>query len=278
MEEKPSLFIGCSTEGLEFARAARSLLEEAAEVTLWNEGVFQIGDTVINQLVSVASRFDFACVVLTPDDLVTSREEVSFGPRDNAIFELGLFMGRLGRERTFVMHQADAQVKIPSDLNGLVTARYKWPRADENYQAAVGSACGLIRHQIRALGISDAKKEQDIRDIRARQDRQEAEVRSLQFALRGIVTQYELEKLIGLNREGDFRVDYSEEMNNELHRLQAMGLIQNQEGTGLWKIRTDSPEKFDLKQFFRITEQGKEYLNLRTALLSEASESQGDET
>jgi siroheme synthase (precorrin-2 oxidase/ferrochelatase) len=40
---KPSLFIGSSSEGLEFARAARSLLAAGAEVTLWNEGFFDLG-------------------------------------------------------------------------------------------------------------------------------------------------------------------------------------------------------------------------------------------
>jgi hypothetical protein len=92
----------------------------------------------------------------------------------------------------------------------------------------------------------------------------------LQVALQGIVTQYELDKLVGLNKESPFLVIYSDDMNNELQRLQAMGLIQNHEGVGLWTIRNyykDRAEAFDLKQFFSITEQGKEYMKLRTELL-----------
>jgi hypothetical protein len=270
--EKPSLFIGSSTEGLDFARAARSLLQTDAEITLWNEGFFELGNTVIDQLVNSRSRFDFALLVLTPDDLIRSRQDEKFGPRDNVIFELGLFMGDLGRSRTFLLHHAD--VKMPTDLSGLITARYEWPRGDGSYKAAVGAACDSIREQIRALGVSEAKTEREIRDIRSRQERQEAEVRSLQVALQGIVTQYELDKLIGLNEEGSFLVDYSDEMNNELQRLQAMGLIQNYEGVGVWTIRDDfrdRDEQFDLKQFFSITEQGREYLNLRTELLNRAS-------
>jgi Predicted nucleotide-binding protein containing TIR-like domain len=272
--EKPSLFIGSSTEGLEFARAARSLLNEDAEITIWNESLFELGNTAIEQLVNSPSRFDFAILVLTPDDLITSRQDDKFGPRDNVIFELGLFMGVLGRSRTFILHQADAAVKIPSDLSGLITARYEWPRQDGSHTAAVGAACDTIRGQIRDLGVSEAKKDREIRVIRSRQERQEAEVRSLQFALRGIVTQYELDKLVGLNKESPFLVYYSDEMNNELQRLQAMGLIQNHEGVGVWKIRNDykdRPEQFDLQRFFSITEQGKEYLKLRTELLNEAS-------
>src|SRR5215213_2438160 len=160
--EKPSVFIGSSTEGLEFARAARALLEEDAEITLWNERFFELGNTVIEQLVNSPSRFDFAILVLTPDDLIRSRDDNKFGPRDNVIFELGLFMGELGRSRTFILHQSDAAVKVPSDLSGLITARYNWPRGDNSYTAAVGAACDSIRDQIRALGFSEAKTDMEI--------------------------------------------------------------------------------------------------------------------
>ena len=63
------MFIGSSTEGLEFARAVRTLLAQDAEVTLWNEGFFLVGNTFIDSLVNGLSRFDFAAVVLTPDEI-----------------------------------------------------------------------------------------------------------------------------------------------------------------------------------------------------------------
>ena len=94
---KSSVFIGSSTEGLEFARAIRQSLDEVAEITLWNEDFIELGDTVVEALTKAVDRFDFAVLVLTPDDLLTSRETTTFGPRDNVIFELGLFMGALGR-------------------------------------------------------------------------------------------------------------------------------------------------------------------------------------
>lgn len=56
---RPSLFIGSSTEGLEFARAARRLLNQDAEVSLWNEGLFRLGDTFIEILMNGLSGFDF---------------------------------------------------------------------------------------------------------------------------------------------------------------------------------------------------------------------------
>src|ERR1700680_2043986 len=132
---KVAIFIGSSSEGLEFARAVRALLAQDAEVTLWNEVFFAVGNTFIDSLVNAFPRFDFAAVVLTPDDLTTSRDVKTLSPRDNALFELGLFMGHLGRERTFVVRPRSNDLKIPSDLAGLTTAPYDWPRADGNHQA-----------------------------------------------------------------------------------------------------------------------------------------------
>ena len=60
---KPSVFVGSSSEGLEFARAARGLLSQDAEVTLWNEGFFGLGSTFIETLINALPRFDFAILV-----------------------------------------------------------------------------------------------------------------------------------------------------------------------------------------------------------------------
>lgn len=61
-----------------------------------------LGSTFIENLMKAVARFDFAILVLTPDDIVQSRSKELAGPRDNVIFELGLFMGNLGAiERSF---------------------------------------------------------------------------------------------------------------------------------------------------------------------------------
>lgn len=276
---KPSLFIGSSSEGLDFARAVRSVLAQDAEVTIWNEGFFALGNTFIETLVTALPRFDFAVLVLTPDDLVTSRDIEGFGPRDNVLFELGLFMGRLGRARTFILHQAAAALKLPSDLAGVTTAVYEWPRGDRNHVAAVGAACDSIREVVRDLGVTEAKTAKALGEITSRQERQEeelsrqqAQIRSLQVSLQGIVTQYELDKLIGLDADAAFLCYYSDDLHAELKRLRAMGLVRHHEGTGLGDIRRDYKDRnaqFDLKRFFYITDQGREYLKLRHQLLAE---------
>lgn len=149
---RASVFVGSSSEGVEFARAVRAALERETEVTVWDEGVFELGLTFVEGLTQALSRFDFAVLVLTSDDIIQSRSTEGFGPRDNVIFELGLFMGRLGRGRTFILQQSGATLKIPSDLSGVTTAQYFWPRNDGNAKAAVATACDTIRDRIRSLG------------------------------------------------------------------------------------------------------------------------------
>jgi len=279
---KPSLFIGSSSEGLEFARAVRSSLAADAEVTIWDEGVFPLGQTFIEALLNAVPRFDFACLILTPDDFVLSRQTEALGPRDNVLFELGLFMGRLGRSRTFVLHPVASELKIPTDLAGVITAGYEWPRSDANYRAAVGKACDSVRQAIRDLGIIDTKTSRAIVEIKSRQNRQglelsrqQAQIRSLQVALQGIVTKYEFDKLVGLQRPEPFMCYYSEDLYDEIKRLRAMGLVQNHDGTGLTTIKREFKDRhsmFDLRRFFYITPTGVEYLILRNELMSSDSD------
>jgi len=276
---KPSIFIGSSSEGLEFARAIRSLLTEDAEVAIWQEDVFQIGKTFIESLLDALPRFDYAIVVLTPDDLITAREVESFGPRDNVIFELGLFMGHLGRSRTFIVGQSNGDLKMPSDLDGVTIATYEWPRRDKSHKSAVGAACDSIRSVVRDMGVSDAKTATALADIRSRQNAQEeqlisqqAQIRALRVTLSAIVTRYELDKLIGLGRDEPFMCYYSDDLYNELRHLLAMRLIASQKGMDLSSLRREYKDKnarFDLKRFFYITEQGREYIRLRRELLQD---------
>ncbi len=135
---KPSLFIGSSNEGLDVAREVEFHLQDVTEVTIWNEGLFKLGHSYLESLINSLDRFDFAILILTPDDLVTSHDISSQGPRDNVMFELGLFMGRLGRSRTFVLYDSDKEMKIPSDLSGIHTVTFHGNRADGNPTAALG--------------------------------------------------------------------------------------------------------------------------------------------
>ena len=148
---KPRVFIGSSTEGLPVAKHLQVEMEYDAEVTIWHQGVFGLSGGTLDSLVKVASNFDFAVLVLTPDDVVTKRDRTHNAPRDNVLFELGLLMGALGRERTYIVHPR-VEIDLPSDLAGITPATFDPNRSDGNLQAALGAAATKIVNEIRRLG------------------------------------------------------------------------------------------------------------------------------
>lgn len=152
--EKPSVFIGSSREGLDVAREVELHLQDDATPTIWKYGVFGLGSGTLETLMNALDRFDFAVMVLSKDDLLESRDKSYTAPRDNVILELGLFMGRLGRERTFIVHEEDPNLKIPSDLAGITLSPYH-KREDHNMTAALSPTCTQIIKAIRTLGASE---------------------------------------------------------------------------------------------------------------------------
>lgn len=261
--QKPSLFIGSSSEGIEFARAIRSRLSEDSEVTLWDEGFFRLGKTFIETLVESLPRFDFAVLVLTPDDWIHSRDEESFGPRDNVVFELGLFMGYLGRLRTFIVHHENFITKIPTDLAGVSTAQYSWPRKDENYLAAVGTACDSIRRVIKDIGFSEKKASQQIKVVAGEQKRQQGELEWMKTVVYLLVSDYERMHLDNFASDRPFmaKTYKNSSFEAELRRLATLNLIERLPGTGFRALFRDETEK-NVKEHFRITERGYEYRRL----------------
>ncbi|HVT17567.1 MAG TPA: TIR domain-containing protein [Thermoanaerobaculia bacterium] len=155
---KPRLFVGSSQEGLEVARAVEFQLADDGEVTLWNEGVFGLGRGNLESLVLALDTFDVAVIVLTPDDLLVSRDDEYRSVRDNVLIELGLFLGRFGRERTFIVFDRDSGIKVPSDLAGVSFATFSSKRTDGNLTAALGPSCTQIRSALRRLGEAVDKK------------------------------------------------------------------------------------------------------------------------
>lgn len=122
---KPILFIGSSKEHLAVAEAlASGLPKGTASVTLWSDGVFGASKFPIEDLETQIGIADFAVLVVGPDDRVTSRGVASDAPRDNVVFELGLFMGALSRSRTFLLAPRGHKIKIPTDLLGLTTLQF----------------------------------------------------------------------------------------------------------------------------------------------------------
>jgi O-acetyl-ADP-ribose deacetylase (regulator of RNase III) len=146
---RPRIFVGSSSEALRIARAVEAELADEFEVTVWRQGTFKLNRTALDSLLADLDAFDAGVFVLRPDDVVVSRGRDEPAVRDNVIFELGLFMGRFGRDRTFMI--SPGGLRLPSDLAGLITAEYDAKRSDGNMRAAVGPACTEIRENLLGL-------------------------------------------------------------------------------------------------------------------------------
>jgi len=138
----PRAFIGSSSEGLAEARQLQKMLNKDLAAIVWDQGtVFGLTDTTIESLEDAVLGYDYGIFVLTNDDRMESRGRRRDVARDNVIFELGLFMGKLTRRRVLVV-QAHG-VSLPSDLIGLTTAKYS-PK-QKNLTKALDSAVQKIR-------------------------------------------------------------------------------------------------------------------------------------
>src|SRR4051812_46212049 len=120
---KPRIFLGSSGAQAKLLRAIARGLSEVAEVEPWTT-TFNPGRSTLDRLVELSRGVDFAAFVFAQDDWTTTDASPSgqASPRDNVVFEAGLFGGALGIRRTFILH-ADGS-KLPSDLLGLTSVRY----------------------------------------------------------------------------------------------------------------------------------------------------------
>jgi hypothetical protein len=146
------LFIGSSKEQLHLADAIQENLEHDFQTTVWSQGVFAPSSYPLESLEEHLDHSDAAIFVLAPDDFLYLRGEDYTTPRDNVIFELGMFVGRLGRQRSFIIIPRGLKnLRLPTDLQGLGPAEYRPDRRDANHMAALGPACTSIRRALNRL-------------------------------------------------------------------------------------------------------------------------------
>lgn len=149
---QPAVFIGSSTEGLPIAECLYNSLRRNRVVPLvWSKGVFEAGKTTMEELVRVAGESDFAILVFSSDDVTISRSRRRSSPRDNVLFELGLFVGALTRDRAFVLAPKGVDLKIPTDLLGVTVIPYRSGRGNRLGEA-LREPLKSLRRQIHKYG------------------------------------------------------------------------------------------------------------------------------
>ena len=147
---KPCIFLGSSGKQAELLQALTQGLEEVAVVEPWTT-VFNPGVSTLERLVELTREVDFAAFVFAQDDWTTTGAQTSdssqASPRDNVVFEAGLFGGALGMRRTFILHANGS--KLPTDLLGLTCVRYD---GSADSDAEIDAICQKLRTAIENEG------------------------------------------------------------------------------------------------------------------------------
>lgn len=151
--EKPRMFIMSSVEGLDIANEIQTGLQHDVLATVWPNGVFWAGGYPLESLELAVAESDFGVAVALFEDIVeTSRGARNPAIRDNVLFELGMFMGRLGRRRSILVYPRQTGINLPSDLHGLTPASFA--TGDPGTLASrLGPVCTQIRKIVRQLGV-----------------------------------------------------------------------------------------------------------------------------
>ncbi|MBK7966672.1 MAG: nucleotide-binding protein [Bacteroidetes bacterium] len=119
-----------------------------------------MSETTIESLMSVIASTDFGVFVFTPDDITTIRGKKNITVRDNVLFELGLFIGKIGRKGVSIIMPDNSELQLPTDLLGLTPGKYETNRSDGNQKAATGSCSNKIREAINKLGFIEEQETQ----------------------------------------------------------------------------------------------------------------------
>lgn len=123
-KDSPQVFIVHGHDNEAKETVARYVENIGLKVVILNEQASR-GKTIIEKFEGFAESAAFAIVLLTPDDFGYSKSDphnIKFRARQNVVYELGYFNGKLGRNRVCALFRTDpkGEIELPSDFLGVV--------------------------------------------------------------------------------------------------------------------------------------------------------------
>ncbi|OJW77876.1 TIR domain-containing protein [Spirosoma sp. 48-14] len=143
---KPKIFIGSSSEKISLLKKVKKQLKPIADIVAWtDENAFTLNRSALDSLVKQARVSDFAILIATKDDIIKipSRSLTKQAPRDNIIFEFGLFLGAISLDRAYLL--AEDGIDLPSDLNGITVLSFTTNPKSYNF---INKQCRIIINNI----------------------------------------------------------------------------------------------------------------------------------
>lgn len=140
---KPKIFIGSSTQGYPVAEKVKNCLSSTGDCYLWkDDGVWEVNYSTFDNLLRMVKFFDFGVFVATADDLTqTTDGKIVIEPRDNVILEMSLYLGAMGKDKSFLLVEKD--IKLPTDFNGIYMPRF----TSDDY-TSIEAACKAFANKI----------------------------------------------------------------------------------------------------------------------------------
>lgn len=125
------IFIGSSRESEELMKEIAIVLESNNIIPIkWNKpGLFVPGVSIIDTIMNLSREVDGAIFIYAEDDKLWYRESETGAPRDNVVFEHGIFTGALSsyKKTALIKHK---NPKIPTDYSGIVYINYSENRRE----------------------------------------------------------------------------------------------------------------------------------------------------
>ena len=181
---RPSVFIGSSTESLEVARKVKSHFpSELFEVDIWDEGIFgkttSFGGEATNaeQLKNFTDIYDFAIFIFVPDDKIVSqtrkdlsgKDKEAYATRHNVVFEFGLFLGRIGAKRSFILFDDDVKyfvdhffTDLKENLTDIREPEQQPSNSKTNFRIELYSYKGFYQEHLESGATKKAFDDQDL--------------------------------------------------------------------------------------------------------------------
>jgi hypothetical protein len=242
---KPTLFVGSSSESLDVAYAAQRNLEDVAEVVVWTQGIFELTNFYLESLLEALEDTEYGLFIFGADDLIRIRGTEVPTARDNVVFELGLFIGRLGRDRTFIlMPKSSAGFHLPTDLLGVSTATFQPPSRPERLQAALGPACHDIRLTIRKHAVLHNPASPNTRE--------------LELLLPVLIPKPEQKHLVNIGDGKTKGYKGGGSVRSELRHLRSIGLIRKHADRHIAELKSEGV--YDLAEIVELTDLGRQWV------------------
>jgi hypothetical protein len=143
---RPQIFIGSSGNGLDIAEMVKKQFQAIGDTYLWSQGdLWEPNESTFDNLLRMTGYFDFGVFVATQDDLtLTSKGEYGFEARDNVILEMTLFVGALGKKKSFLL--IEKGVDKPTDFGGIYMPEFTKDNVTSITQACTEVSSRIIEH------------------------------------------------------------------------------------------------------------------------------------